>query len=74
MFLGEEAEDGGGPRRELWRLLELAIKEKYFEGDTLQVIPRHDTVALQVSGNGNIRIPVRMYKILLVHFCVWVKC
>ena len=48
MFLGEEAEDCGGPRRELWRLLELAVKEKYFEGNESEVIPRHDTIALQV--------------------------
>ena len=49
MFLGEEAEDCGGPRRELWRLLELAVKERYFEGNESEVIPRHDTIALQVS-------------------------
>jgi len=48
VFLGEEAEDCGGPRRELWRLLELAVKEKYFEGNESEVIPRHDTIALQV--------------------------
>ena len=49
VFLGEEAEDYGGPRRELWRLFEFAVKEKYFEGNESEVIPRHDTVALQVG-------------------------
>ena len=53
MFLGEEAEDFGGPRRELWRLFELGAKNQYFEGNSLEVIPRHDTIALQVSVRGN---------------------
>ena len=49
----------GGPRRELWRLFELAVKNKYFEGNGSQVIPRHDTIALQVCKS-------------CVHICMYV--
>ena len=48
-FVGEEAEDGGGPRRELWRLLALSIKSTYFEGIEDNLIIRHDTLAVQVN-------------------------
>ena len=50
-FIGEEAEDAGGVRRELWRLFEESLKgSNYFEGaDRCQLIPRHDTIALQVN-------------------------
>lgn len=41
-------EDGGGPRRELWRLFGLSLKGTYFEGEGSKLLPRHDTVALQV--------------------------
>ena len=46
--MGEEAEDGGGPRRELWRLLAVSIKSAYFEGVEDNLIIRHDTLAVQV--------------------------
>lgn len=39
-FVGELAEDGGGPRREIWRLFALALKGSYFEGnDGSMVVP-----------------------------------
>jgi len=48
---GKETEDAGGVRRELWRLFEESLKESYyFEGaDQCQLIPRYDTIALQVK-------------------------
>jgi hypothetical protein len=46
---GEEAEDGGGPSRECWRLFGLAIKSSYFEGVENEMVIRHDTLALQVK-------------------------
>lgn len=46
-FIGELADDGGGPRRELWRMFAVAVKS-YFEGDRDALIPRHDVIALQV--------------------------
>ena len=49
-FLGEDGEDGGGPRRELWRILGLSLKEStYFEGTDGALVLRHDLIALQVS-------------------------
>ena len=48
-FLGEEAEDGGGPRREFWRLLSQEMQASIFEGALDRCIIRHDAVALKVS-------------------------
>lgn len=46
--MGEVGEDGGGPRRELWRLFASAVKGSYFEGSEGNMVLRHDTIALQV--------------------------
>lgn len=46
--MGEAGEDGGGPRRELWRLFGLSLQGTYFEGEGSILVLRHDTVALQV--------------------------
>ena len=48
-FIGEEGEDLGGLRRELFSLLLERIKERYLEGQLKQLVLRHDVVALQVS-------------------------
>ena len=48
-FIGEEGEDCGGLRRELFSLLFEGIKEWYLEGQSKQLVLRHDVVALQVS-------------------------
>ena len=49
VFVGEEAEDGGGPRREMWRLFASGLKGSYFEGNADAMVLRHDTMALQVK-------------------------
>ena len=46
-FLGEEAEDGGGPKREFWSLIAKDIRET-FEGPVNRKIPLHDVIGLQV--------------------------
>ena len=49
VFVGEDGVDQGGLLRELWNLLEMKFKDKYFEGNRDEVIPMHDMVALQVG-------------------------
>ena len=47
-FVGEQGEDYGGLRRELFSLLADRIKDSLLEGRTNQFVFRHDMVALQV--------------------------
>ena len=47
-FLGEEGEDGGGPRRELFALLAREIRLSLCEGQSSRCFLRHDSIALQV--------------------------
>ena len=47
-FVGEEAEDGGGPSREFWTLISKEVSESLFEGSENSKILRHDSLALQV--------------------------
>ena len=49
VFMGEDGVNQGGLLRELWNLLEMKFKDKYFEGNRDEVIPMHDMVALQVG-------------------------
>ena len=46
--MGELGEDKGGPQMELWRLFGLLLKGSYFEEVCSNLLPRSDTVALQV--------------------------
>ena len=46
-FVGEEAADTGGPRREFWQLLVSKCQEDYLVGNTLKTFAQN-TVALQV--------------------------
>ena len=48
VFVGEAGEDGGGPRRELWRLFGMSLKGSHLEGEDTKMVFRHDTLALQV--------------------------
>lgn len=47
--MGEDAEDGGGPRREFWRLFGEELKASLLEGTSGRCIVRHDAVALKVG-------------------------
>ena len=47
-FLGEEADDGGGPRREFFALLAKEIQSSLFEGKSPRCFLRHDSIGLQV--------------------------
>lgn len=47
-FIGEEAEDGGGPRREFWRLFGQELLT-LMEGNPGNCTLRHDAVALTVN-------------------------
>ena len=47
-FLGEEAEDGGGPKREFWALIAKDVNLT-FEGPVDRKIPLHDVIGLQVA-------------------------
>lgn len=47
-FLGEGAEDGGGPTREFWACIAKDINE-YFEGQVDRKVPFHDVIGLQVA-------------------------
>ena len=47
-FLGEEGDDGGGPRREFFALLSRDIQSSLCEGQPLRCFLRHDSIALQV--------------------------
>ena len=47
-FLGESAEDGGGPRREFWTLLAHEVASSMFTGFNYRLVPIHDVVGLQV--------------------------
>ena len=49
-FIGEDALDQGGPRREFWRLLRDEIKAKMCAGDNDRLSLEHDIVGLQVIG------------------------
>ena len=54
IFIGEQGEDGGGPRRKIWSLFALALKGSYFEGNEDSMVVRHDTMTLQVSAESEI--------------------
>lgn len=47
-FVGECAEDGGGPRREFWTLLAREVASTMFTGFDYRLAPIHDVVGLQV--------------------------
>ena len=47
-FLGEAGHDGGGLRREFFRLLAHDIKSSFFIGRDNSFVLRHDIIALQV--------------------------
>ena len=47
-FLGEEGDDGGGPRREFFALLAREIQSSLCEGQSSRCFFRHDSIALQV--------------------------
>jgi len=47
-FLGEEAIDEGGPKREFWRLLAISIKTMLCIGSEDRLTLSHDVVGLQV--------------------------
>ena len=47
-FVGECAEDGGGPRREFWTLLARDAASTMFTGFHHRLVPIHDVVGLQV--------------------------
>ena len=49
-FVGEEAVDKGGPKREFWRLLGLDIRAQMCAGDNDQLSLDHDMIGLQVCG------------------------
>ena len=48
-FLGEDAVDEGGPKREFWRLLGLEIKSKLCVGSEDRLTLSHNVLGLQVS-------------------------
>ena len=50
-FVGEEAVDEGGPKREFWRLLGLDIRDQMCAGDNDQLSPDHDVIGLQVCSH-----------------------
>lgn len=52
-FLGEEGVDGGGPRREFWRLVALSAEETMFCGTRSHKFPIHSSQALQVGFHTN---------------------
>ena len=54
-FLGEEGDDGGGPRREFFALISRDIQSSLCEGQSSRCFLRHDSIALQV-------VPCAMYK------------
>lgn len=47
-FVGECADDGGGPRREFWMLLAREVACTMFTGMDYRLVPIHDAVGLQV--------------------------
>ena len=47
-FLGEEAQDEGGPKREFWRLLAGEIKAQMCVGGEDRLTLEHDVLGLQV--------------------------
>lgn len=50
VFLGEAADDGGGPGREFWCLLSRDISASFFEGRAEHDrILRYDSLGLQVN-------------------------
>ena len=48
-FIGEEALDQGGPKREYWRLLAIDIMTKLCIGSDQRLTFEHDVLGLQVS-------------------------
>ena len=48
-FIGEEAVDQGGPKREYWRLLAIDIMTKLCIGSDDRLTLEHDVLGLQVS-------------------------
>ena len=46
--MGEEAVDGGGPRREFARLFSKELRNTIFEGPPNKGVIKHDSVGLQV--------------------------
>ena len=48
-FLGEEAQDGGGPRREFFRMLATSIKDTMCVGRNGSYVFRHDMYGIQVN-------------------------
>ena len=48
-FIGEEALDQGGPKREYWRLLAIDIMAKLCTGSDQRLTFEHDVLGLQVS-------------------------
>ncbi len=49
VFLGEAGTDGGGLKREFWRLLGKDIQTGLLEGVSEACVLRHDAVGLKVS-------------------------
>ena len=47
-FVGEEAVDEGGPKREFWRVLGEEIRKHMCAGDNEKLCLEHDVVGLQV--------------------------
>lgn len=47
-FVGEPAIDTGGPTREFWRLLNIALQEHYFVGTEGKKIFIHNVPAIEV--------------------------
>ena len=48
-FIGEEAVDEGGPKKEFWRLLGEAIRKEMCAGDNEKLCLEHDVIGLQVN-------------------------
>ena len=48
-FIGEEALDQGGPKKEYWRLLAIDIMTKLCTGSDQRLTFEHDVLGLQVS-------------------------
>ena len=48
-FVGEEADDSGGPRREYWALLAEEIRFNICESNQKSCVLRHDSVGLMVN-------------------------
>ena len=58
--MGEEGLDGGGPRREFFRLFANEVRDRMCFGNNAKYFFRHDVTALQVSR----LLPLRQYCIL----------